>query len=128
MNVREPKIDAENGGQECFGSANITESCNTQECPGISHQIRKAKFSESIMIAFTSNFGVKYFFYRQLTVNGILGGLEPAQKNAEVEKEPIPEKLELNRQVEEKTALEFQKSLRIVTSKNVLVWMLKNKL
>ena len=43
INVREPKIDAENGGQQCFGSANITESCNTQECPGNSHQIQVAK-------------------------------------------------------------------------------------
>ena len=44
INVREPKIDAENGGQECFGSANITESCNTQECPGNRHQILKDIF------------------------------------------------------------------------------------
>ena len=34
-NVRTPKIDAAHGGEECNGSSNITESCNTHECPGI---------------------------------------------------------------------------------------------
>ena len=34
INNRTPKIDAAHGGEECHGSSNITESCNTRECPG----------------------------------------------------------------------------------------------
>ena len=32
-NVREPKTKADHGGDNCVGSSNITESCNTHECP-----------------------------------------------------------------------------------------------
>ena len=36
INTRIKKIEAKNGGEECSGSSNITETCNDHECPGIS--------------------------------------------------------------------------------------------
>ena len=33
-NIRKPNVTAAHGGEECYGSASVTESCNTQECPG----------------------------------------------------------------------------------------------
>ena len=78
--------------------------------------------NQTLKIAFSSNVRVNYF-YRQLTANGTLGGLEPAQENVEVEKEPTAEKLRSSQNMEAKTALGCQKSPRIVTSKNVLVWI-----
>ena len=34
LNTRQPKVLAKHGGKECSGVANVTELCNTQECPG----------------------------------------------------------------------------------------------
>ena len=33
-NLREPKMDALHGGEECTGNSTVTESCNVQECKG----------------------------------------------------------------------------------------------
>ena len=35
INTRIEKIEAKNGGEECSGLSNITETCNDHECPGI---------------------------------------------------------------------------------------------
>ena len=35
-NTRTEKVSAEHEGDECTGPASIDESCNVQECPGIS--------------------------------------------------------------------------------------------
>jgi len=32
-NIRKPNVTAAHGGEDCYGSASVTESCNTQECP-----------------------------------------------------------------------------------------------
>ena len=31
--TRTPKVDAAHGGEDCTGHAEITESCNIEECP-----------------------------------------------------------------------------------------------
>ena len=33
--VRVPKVDAEHGGEECKGQSEVTEECNTLQCPGL---------------------------------------------------------------------------------------------
>ena len=34
INIRNKKIEAINGGKECSGTSNLTDSCNKIECPG----------------------------------------------------------------------------------------------
>ena len=34
INTRSLKVIAAHGGVECSGLSNVTEMCNTQECPG----------------------------------------------------------------------------------------------
>ena len=34
-NTRKIKVNAKHGGKECEGSATSTETCNTNECPGM---------------------------------------------------------------------------------------------
>ena len=37
---RERKVEAINGGQDCIGPSNITESCNVEGCPGRIYYIK----------------------------------------------------------------------------------------
>ena len=37
--VREPKQEAEYGGEECIGDSEVIEECNTNQCPGLNRLI-----------------------------------------------------------------------------------------
>ena len=113
---RSPSINAAFGGEICLGPSNVTETCNSQECPG-------KKLIHDTLLSTTQTFLLVHilFVMPQLIVSGETGSCLCALKTAEVESNSRKELRNWMLHMEDRNALVYRISPNLVILKNVLV-------